>query len=195
MDKWPKKKLGEIAVEIFSGSELTAKQMAEPGYYPCVRNKDISKLGYYFSECPEKVDATLLTTSVFISQGDVVMSDMGTEKGLGMATAYLGDKSPLIGNSVVAVRHNENPIFLAHAINSPFVRAQVRMKMQGTIVQHLRVKDLRNLEIPLPDIETQEKVVKVIKQMDQNLLEARGIYESYEDLYKQTIWKLLNEKV
>lgn len=167
--------------------------MLKRGHWPCIRNQDINKLPIEFINCISRVDTdNLEKLAVFIQRGTIVMSDMGTEKGLGSACAYMGHESPIIGNSVVAIKHNENPVFLAHVINSPFVREQVTRKMKGTIVQHLRAQDLRNLEIPCPDIETQNKVAEVIRDMDKCLNDMNSACVSYQQLYELTCQKILS---
>lgn len=177
-EKWETKRLEDITYSIYSGDELTDSQMLEPGTHPCVRNRDINKLDIVFSECISKVNPeTLKRPHRNIAKGFIVMSDMGTEKGLGRACVYSGEEFPIIGSSVVAIATEVNPIFLAFMINSPFVRKQIHRKMKGTLVQHLRAADLRNLLIPLPDGETQDRCAEII-------IKTRGTLKAVDELSK-----------
>lgn len=167
--------------------------MLAPGSYPCVRNADLGKLDIAFQQCISKVDPKVLNRTVkLIAPGMVIMSDMGTEKGLGKACAYMGKGNVIIGSSIVAISHKENPIFLAYMLNSPYVRKQITMKMKGTIIQHLRSNDLRSLDIPLPDNDTQDKMADIILRISQSMMAVDELSESYQVLVNNVIRKVLN---
>lgn len=168
--------------------------MIESGNYPCIRNQDLNKLDISFKECISKVNPRVLKKTLkIITKGVVIMSDMGTDKGVGKACAFMGSGNPIIGNSVVAIEHNENPVFLAYMINSLFVRKQILMKMKGTLVQHLRSKDLKNLDIPLPDRDTQDRMADIITKIGRHMGFVNELSESYRELVANVTRKALNQ--
>jgi restriction endonuclease S subunit len=82
------------------------------------------------------------------------------------------------------------PKYLAYVLNTSIVYEQLENNISGSQHQLINTTDLRNLEIPLIDLDLQEKIVDYI----QNLYEEKIILESLL-LQKQDYAYALIEKV
>jgi hypothetical protein len=62
----------------------------------------------------------------------------------------------LLVNSAMA-----NPRYLARLLNSPFGKQLRGAQASGTTIQRISVASLLSLELPIPDIETQDRIVRI----------------------------------
>lgn len=72
----------------------------------------------------------------------------------------------LAGGDIVVMKHKQNPKYLAYAL-STFAACQ--QKSKGKIkskVVHSNVPSILNIEIPLPPLEVQERIVAVLDRFD-----------------------------
>lgn len=81
-----------------------------------------------------------------------------------------------------------NPRFLATLLNSPFGRELRALIASGTTIQRVSVASLKGLKLPLPPLETQDRIARI--ESDLSLLSA-----AFDDI-KQTLhhdWRALPE--
>ena len=89
----------------------------------------------------------------------------------------------VISQHVVLVRANISlilPEYLAIALNSDFVKEQIYRISNGSVMPSISLQNLKEVEIPVPDIEEQKHIVN-------------KIYESRNKIVQ--IKKLLNENI
>ena len=109
--------------------------------------------------------------------GDIVFAASGeTLDDIGKAIAYIGPEPAYVGGDTVVLReHCQDPIFLAHALNSEHARRQKVRLGKGHSVVHIHVPDLSNLEILLLPLAEQRKVGKILATWDDAFERLRAL--------------------
>ena len=73
----------------------------------------------------------------------------------------------MLGQRVTRVRCNEiDPRFVFHIIASGALEAMVDKKKTAGAVPHVSLKDIQAIEIPVPSLATQQKVVDILDRFD-----------------------------
>ena len=102
------------------------------------------------------------------SPGDIVYC---REAPFGMAAAVPDGFFPCLGQRIMVSRPNKNvvsPQFLLHALNSSFVLRQAERVAVGATVKHLRVKDVEELQIPIPPMSEQQRFAELVTNTEAN---------------------------
>ena len=152
-----------------------------------------------FSIDSAKLDKTTkekLPKKPVVSQvNDILIHGVGTYRGQA-ALVEPGFENCFISRNVIVLRDVASivlPAYLAIALNSNFVRKQLEDKATGSVYAQFSVEKLRDLQIPVPDLEKQKSLVDRVSTTRQKLLEFEqqvlivqsALKEQQEDL--QTI--------
>ncbi len=96
-------------------------------------------------------------------EGDVLITKDGT---IGIAaTIQKIEENFSIFVSVACIRPNQKliiPKYLEILLNSSIIKDQITRATRGAALVHLLLEDIRKLKIPLPPIETQNKIVQLM---------------------------------
>jgi len=107
---------------------------------------------------------------------DVVINNIGTH--LGEAAVVGADaEGNLLSRHVILIRPNRAVVtsdYLAAALNSSYVKTQIDQRATGSVMPALSIERLETVEIPLPDLKTQKRIVEQIKQAKQSLAKAES---------------------
>ncbi|NJK70665.1 MAG: hypothetical protein HC932_00120 [Thermales bacterium] len=104
-----------------------------------------------------------------LEDGDVLISGRGSFK-----AAYVEkrvDTEILATGNIFIIRPNENIInykFLCIYLNSPQVQKILLRNQKTTTINHITIKDLQSLDLRIPDLYTQIKIVE-LEEIKQNL--------------------------
>lgn len=82
--------------------------------------------------------------------------------------------------SVALLSPNGNriiPEYLEKVLNSPICRAQAKALTQGVGNQNLVIKDLKQIEFPLPSLDDQKSIAAKIQELMQEIERARTACE------------------
>ena len=167
-DKEIKKvKLQDIATEIYRGSGITREQVTEEGI-PCVRYGEIyTSYNVWFDKCLSHTILEDIQTPKYFEYGDILFAITGESvEDIAKSIAYVGHEKCLAGGDIVVMKHNQNPKYLAYALSTYDAQQQ---KSKGKIkskVVHSNVPSILNIEIPLPPLEVQERIVKLLDNFD-----------------------------
>jgi len=96
-------------------------------------------------------------------RGDVILT---REAPMGEVGMLLSDDNIFLGQRLVSYRANPvklNNHFLLYALQSGDLQGQIHALASGSTVQHMRVPDSKNLQLPLPSLKEQEETVVVVK--------------------------------
>lgn len=190
----PKVKLKDIATAIYRGSGITREQMTEEGI-PCVRYGEIyTTYSIWFDECKSHTKIENVANPKYFEYGDILFAITGENvEDIAKSTAYVGNDKCLAGGDIVVLKHNQNPKYLSYVLSTHNAQQQ---KSKGKIkskVVHSSVPAIEEIEIPLPDLDVQNRLVKILDNFDAictdlNIglpaeIEARQKqYEYYRDL-------------
>ncbi len=107
----------------------------------------------------------------------------------------LTDELVFLGQRIVSYRADSNKLdnyFLLYALKSGDLQCQIKARASGSTVQHMRVPDTKELQIPLPPLPEQKRIVAILDEVfagiddaiantEKNLTNARDLFESYSD--------------
>lgn len=162
------KTVGDIATDIYRGSGITRDQIAAEGT-PCVRYGEIyTTYGIWFDHCVSYTNKKLLTNPKYFEHGDILFAITGENvEDIAKCTAYTGHECCLAGGDIVVLKHNQNPKYLSYALSTSSARNQ---KGQGKIkskVVHSSVPSIKKIVIPVPPLEVQQEIVRILDQFTQ----------------------------
>lgn len=83
------------------------------------------------------------------------------------AVAWLGDKPIVTGGHATVIKHAQNPKYLSYWFQSESFRAQKRALATGTKVIDVSAKQLMKVRIPVPPLEVQPEIVRILDQFTQ----------------------------
>ena len=163
----PRVKLKDIATEFYRGYGITREQVTKEGI-PCVRYGEIyTTYNTWFDKCVSYTKVEDIASPKYFEYGDILFAITGESvEDIAKSAAYIGNEKCLAGGDIVVMKHKQNPKFLAYALSTFDARQQ---KSKGKIkskVVHSNVPSVENIEIYLPPMDVQERIVKVLDNFD-----------------------------
>ncbi len=172
---WSVKMLSNFS-EITKGQGLSKDKLSLSGECPCIL------YGELFTTYREKIDTVYSSTSIregrLSKTGDVLIPGSTTTTGIDLAKASaLLCPNVLLGGDINIIRPVPNScdsVFLAYSLTHVYKNA-IAHRTKGITIYHLHGKDLRDLEINLPEVSEQNAIATLLSDMDAELaaLEAR----------------------
>lgn len=154
----------------------------------------------------EKGRIVVDSNSVFLSQEvydqhkglqprklDILFSKDGS---IGISSVYeVSPKKCIIASGIAIIRakENVNPYYLSYILNSKFVKLQTLRESYGSIIKHLSMRALQRILIPLPDIQTQERLARKIKEVDGEIKRLHAETSDVRQKAKARIEKMILE--
>ena len=164
--------LGDVIVSLNTG--LNPRQFFHlntpdaKNYYVTIRELQNGKI--VFTDKTDKINdfaLKLCNNRSNLEVGDVLFSGTGT-----IGTTAIIDKPPLnwnIKEGIYAIKPNKRKInskFLMYLLQCQSVRDLYLSKAAGGTVQSVPMGEMKKLKIPVPPIEVQERIVKVLDNFD-----------------------------
>lgn len=89
-----------------------------------------------------------------------------------------------INAQIVLLRCNKDwePLFLLYVLTSNDVKKQLNELITGTALKQLSVNSLKKIEIPLPDLQTQQKIASILDKADELRQYNKQLIEKYDAL-------------
>lgn len=162
----------------------TARGRLEPtaaGGVIAIQLRDISSDGHIDPERLTRVPLEDLADRYFVRAGDVVFRSRG-ERNTASALDERFQEPAVAVLPLIVLRPNRDivtPAYLAWAINQPTAQRTLDLAAQGTNIRMIQKSSLDDLELDIPDIETQRKIVAVDalaereRQLSQRAAETR----------------------
>ena len=189
------KKLGDVA-EFVRGRGLS-KSVVGNGDIPIILYGELYTQynGKAIEEIVSHASSNDVTSATPLLYGDVVMPITSTTKEaqIGIAAAMLVDGPTVyLGGDAIALRHGENPKYLMYVLNGTEFEVQKMQCMFGTTVSHLSPGGLKNILIPVPPLEIQQEVVKILDKFTDLQAELQAELELRSRQYEHYRDELLN---
>ena len=130
----------------------------------------------------------------YFEHGDILFAITGESvEDIAKSIAYVGNEKCMAGGDIVVMKHQQNPRYLSHVLNTSFAREQKSKGKVKSKVVHSNVPSIEQIKIPLPSLEVQKRYADVLDNFEQicndlNIglpaeIEARKKqYEYYRDL-------------
>lgn len=186
--------LKEISTSIYRGAGIKRDQVTEDGI-PCVRYGEIyTTYNTWFDECVSHTKEEYVSSPKYFEHGDILFAITGESvEDIAKSIAYVGHDKCLAGGDIVVMKHQQNPRYLAHVLNTSMAREQKSKGKVKSKVVHSNVPSIEQIRIPLPSLEVQKRYADVLDNFEQicndlNIglpaeIEARKKqYEFYRDL-------------
>lgn len=215
------KPLGEVGL-LVRGNGLQKKDFTESGvpaihygqiytYYGNQTDKTLSFVSPELAEKLKKVD-----------KGDVVITNTSENiEDVGKALLYLGEEQAVTGGHATIFKPSKEIVgkFFVYFTQTEIFDKAKRKFAKGTKVIDVSATDMAKIKIPIPSLETQQKIVKIIDKFTEleATLEAElalrkrqyryyrdflldfdnqiggGIADGYQCRLKDVVWKTLGE--
>jgi len=191
------KPLKVLAKRIFAGAPVysVAKLQKSPTGIPILNIKDISD-GKLSLENTSRLSVESFKTAdrYMVLPGDVLIAGRGTQPKVAIVPKNV-DKL-LITSNLIAIRLNEDisPEFLASYLQSQKgQRALLSRATSSAIHLVLNVSDVQDIEIPVPPLSLQEKIVSISAYANEQYHVALEAAQLRKNISDQVITKLLSK--
>ena len=169
------KTLGEIAVDIYRGAGITRDQVTAEGT-PCVRYGEIyTTYGVWFDKCVSHTDESKLLSKKYFEHGDILFAITGESvDDIAKCCAYIGHEKCLAGGDIVVLKHNQDPKYLSYVLATTDARQQKSKGKVKSKVVHSSVPAIREIKVPIPPIEIQREIVRILDDYTENIVELQN---------------------
>ena len=193
MNNWKSVSLGQIG--LFSkGAGISKAELIDEGI-PAVRYGELyTRHHIKIKAIHSFVSPESATTSKPIKKGDLLFAGSGeTIDDIGKSAVYLYDEECLAGGDIVILSpKGVDPLFLSFYLNSTLARRGLRRLGQGQSVVHVYKRDLENLEITIPGVDEQKRIVAVVETWDEYLDKLDKKIELKGNIKKSLLQQLLS---
>ncbi len=193
--KWEKVKLGDICKKITDGSHFSPE--ISPGGFPYITVKDLTDGVIDFTNCKyiSKKDYQLLVKNgCKPSKGDVLFSKDGT---VGKIAKINFEKDFVVLSSLAIltpVVEKLDSNFLELLLLQESILNQALEMKGGAAIKRIILKNIKQIEIPIPPLEIQKQIVEKIEKEKELVESSKKLIEIYKQKTKEVINKLWEEK-
>ena len=177
--------LGDVGAFV-RGSGLQKSDLRDQGI-PAIHYGQIHT--YYrvwADETKSFVDPALANRLKKASTGDLVIATTSEDDAaVGKATAWLGDSDAAVSGDAYIYHHSLDPKYVAYYFQSDGFQSQKVRFISGTKVRRISGDSLSKITIPVPPLEAQQEIVRILDkftQLEAELeaeLEARLLQYAY----------------
>ena len=179
------KPLGEVA-ELKRGSGMPKKMFTDAGI-PAIHYGHIyTKYGIYTKVAAAYVDKANSQNLALVYPGDLVVANTSENlEDVGKAVTWLGESVAVTGGHATVVRSSVmNTVFLSYYFRTEEFSRKKQRYSRGTKVIELSAVNLAKILIPVPPLEVQREIVKILDQfttLEAELEARRAQYEYYRN--------------
>jgi len=186
------KELGEFAT-IARGGNFQKKDFTENGV-PCIHYGQIYKhFGIYADQIITYINEDTAKKSKYAKQNDIVMAVTSENvEDVCKCVAWLGCEDIAISGHTAIIRHKQNPKYLSYYFHSSMFFNQKKKLAHGTKVIEVTPAKLLDIIIPLPSIEVQNEIVRILdnirvltdeltEELTAELIKRKKQYEYYRE--------------
>ncbi len=190
---WEIIKLGEIAEKITDGTHHTPTYTSEG--MPFISVKDIHNQKVYFDNCKYiSVDEHKeLIKRCNPEAGDVLITKSGTIGRLAIVPNV--EFSLFVSVALIKIQENKNRIsqkWLLYFLENHIAFLDINSKVKGGVVKNYHLEDLRKIEITLPPLAEQERIIAKIEELFSELdagTESLKRAQQQLKIYRQAVLK------
>ena len=158
-------RLGDVG-EFTRGNGIKKDEVIPEGF-PCVRYGELyTRYRIQFSSTFSHVNEVIYNKSQKIENGDVVMALTGeNEYDIALASVYLGTPPVAMGGDMTKLHPFIDSKYLVYVINSPYGIECKSLLATGQIIVHISNDKLASIQIPLPPLSIQHRIVEKIEEV------------------------------
>ena len=138
--------------------------------------------------CKSEIDSSIVTKDDLLQNGDIVFVRSNGNKNLVGRTMFIHDiKDPVCYSGFcIAFRPNTDlvyPEYLFYVLRAPFCKKQYGYSQQ-TNITNLSQGVLGDVDVPVPDLDTQQKLAKILSEIDLKIISNTRICVELEAMAK-----------
>ena len=158
--------MGEIG-KFIRGNGLQKKDFIDSGV-GCIHYGQIyTHYGTSATKTKSFVSPELAKKLLQIETGDIVMACTGENvEDIGKAVAWLGKDNIVTGGHSVVYKHNQNAKYISYFMQTNLFFKQKKKYAYGAKVIDIKTDDLAKIQIPVPPLELQEKIVSILDRFE-----------------------------
>lgn len=163
--------LGDLA-EVRMGYPFRSRLEHDPqGDVAVIQMKDIDDANLLHTKDAIRVALPKDKTHHLLRAGDLLFRSRGRSNGAAQVLEGIGPA--VLSAPMLLIRpHGVLPAYLCWYINAPATQAQLAALAEGTSVRMISAEALKALDVPLPSLATQQRIVQVaaLAEQEQRLL-------------------------
>ena len=165
-DGWKWMTLGEVGTFI-RGNGLQKKDFTESGV-PCIHYGQIYT---YYGTSTEKTKSfcspDLAKKLTRVRKGNLIIACTSENiEDVCKAVVWLGDDEIVTGGHAYVFTHNENPKYISYFFQTEAFFKQKKKYARGAKVIDIKISDLEKIQIPLPPLAEQERIVSILDKFE-----------------------------
>lgn len=99
--------------------------------------------------------------------GDLVIATTSEDdEAVAKAVAWLGDKDVAVSSDAYIFRHSINPKYISYFFQTELFQSQKKPHITGTKVRRISGESLAKIQIPLPPLAEQARIVAILDRFD-----------------------------
>jgi len=178
-ENWEVNRLGEIG-NFSKGNGVPKDKIISKGY-PCLTYGDLyTKYDFVIKNIKSFIDEETSKESKEINAGDICFAGSGeTPEDIGKCAAYLENYPAYAGGDIVILspNNNINSLWLSYLLNSDIGGKQRYKFAQGFSIVHIYPDNLKQIQIPVPPLPEQQRIVSVLSLWDAAIAKQTALIE------------------
>ena len=185
------KTLGSFAT-ISRGGNFQKKDFRDDGF-PCIHYGQIyTKYGLFVDKTVSFISPACASKQKTASKNDIIMAVTSENiEDVCKCIVWLGDGEVAVSGHSAIIRHSQNPKYLAYYFHSRMFFDQKRKLAHGTKVIEVTPDKLASVKIPLPPIEVQREIVRILDNFTGLTAELTAELTARKKQYEYYLDKLL----
>ena len=187
------KALGSFAT-ISRGGNFQKKDFREDGF-PCIHYGQIyTKYGLFVDKTISFISPACADKQKLALKNDIIMAVTSENiEDVCKCIAWLGDSEVAVSGHSAIIRHSQNPKYLTYYFHSRMFFDQKRKLAHGTKVIEVTPDKLASVKIPIPPIEVQCEIVRILDNFTELTAELTARKKQYE-YYRNALLTLKAER-
>ena len=178
------KAIGDLG-ELVRGNGMPKSDFADSGV-GCIHYGQIyTYYGVWAKETRSFIPHEKAERLIKVDPGDLVITNTSENvEDVCKAVAWLGDAQIVTGGHATVLRHDQDPKYLSYFLQTPRFFAEKKALATGTKVIEVTAKSLAKIKIPVPPLEVQREIVKVLDAFTQLEAELEAELEARRRQYR-----------
>ena len=189
------KKLGEVCDKIVDGMHSLPKEVGSTGVYPILSAQNVHDniIDYVTNKYVNEDIYIKENKRTSVENGDVLLTIVGA---IGRTALVTNDLKALFQRSICVIKPKHNIInssYLKYVLDSTKTQIYIQTNAHGAAQKGLYLKEVEKIKIPVPPIEIQAEIVKILdeystsvtalqQELEKELTARKKQYEYYRDL-------------
>lgn len=170
--------LGEFA-QLVRGNGMPKVDLTDSGVGAIHYGQIYTRYGTWATRTYSFVTPEAAVTLAKVDPGDLIITNTSENlDDVGKAVAWLGTEQIVTGGHATVIKHQQDAKFLAYWFQSPSFDRQKRALASGTKVLDVSAKQLLKVRVPVPPLEAQREIVRVLDQFSQLEAELKAELEA-----------------